>query len=56
MRDGKFPRARMLGGRAGPAGRSYWLSTEIDAWMAALPVRPLKGDAETEAAHNNTTA
>ena len=21
-----------------------WLSTEVDAWLAALPVRPLKGD------------
>jgi hypothetical protein len=22
-----------------------WLSSEIEAWLAALPLRPLKGDA-----------
>lgn len=39
MRAGKFPRARVVG------GRSMWLSTEIEAWLAQLPVRTLKGDA-----------
>jgi predicted DNA-binding transcriptional regulator AlpA len=39
MRAGKFPRARVVG------GQSKWLSTEIEAWLAALPVRKLKGDA-----------
>jgi predicted DNA-binding transcriptional regulator AlpA len=43
MRAGRFPRSRICG------GRSMWLSSEIDAWLAALPVRPLKGDASTEA-------
>jgi predicted DNA-binding transcriptional regulator AlpA len=43
MRDGRFPRARIHG------GRSMWLSTEID-WLAGLKVRPLKGDAPSEAA------
>jgi predicted DNA-binding transcriptional regulator AlpA len=38
MRDGKFPRSRIVG------GRSMWLSTEIDAWLQELVVRPLKGD------------
>jgi predicted DNA-binding transcriptional regulator AlpA len=38
MRDGKFPRSRVVG------GKSMWLSTEIDAWIAGLPVRQLKGD------------
>jgi predicted DNA-binding transcriptional regulator AlpA len=38
MQDGKFPRSREAG------GKSMWLSTEIDAWLAGLPVRPLKGD------------
>ncbi len=38
MRDGKFPRARIVG------GRSMWLSSEIDQWLAGLAVRPLKGD------------
>ncbi|MGE0038018.1 MAG: helix-turn-helix transcriptional regulator [Xanthobacteraceae bacterium] len=40
MRAGTFPRSREVG------GRSMWLSSEIDAWIAALPVRKLKGDAE----------
>jgi predicted DNA-binding transcriptional regulator AlpA len=39
MRAGKFPRSRIVG------GKSMWLSTEIDEWLANLPVRPLKGDA-----------
>jgi predicted DNA-binding transcriptional regulator AlpA len=38
MRAGTFPRSRMVG------GKSMWLSTEIEAWLGALPVRPLKGD------------
>jgi predicted DNA-binding transcriptional regulator AlpA len=38
MRAGKFPRSRIVG------GKSMWLSTEIDEWLANLPVRPLKGD------------
>jgi prophage regulatory protein len=38
MRAGTFPRSRIVG------GRSMWLSTEIDAWLAELPVRTLKGD------------
>jgi predicted DNA-binding transcriptional regulator AlpA len=38
MRAGTFPRSRIVG------GKSMWLSTEIDAWMANLPVRRLKGD------------
>jgi predicted DNA-binding transcriptional regulator AlpA len=39
MRAGNFPRSRIVG------GRSMWRSDEIDAWLAGLPVRPLKGDA-----------
>jgi predicted DNA-binding transcriptional regulator AlpA len=39
MRNGAFPRSRVVG------GRSMWRSDEIDAWLADLPVRPLKGDA-----------
>jgi predicted DNA-binding transcriptional regulator AlpA len=44
MRKGKFPRSRIVG------GQSKWLSSEIDAWLAQLPVRPLKGDDAPEAA------
>jgi predicted DNA-binding transcriptional regulator AlpA len=38
MRAGRFPRSRIVG------GKSMWLASEITAWLAALPVRPLKGD------------
>jgi predicted DNA-binding transcriptional regulator AlpA len=44
MREGKFPRARIHG------GRSMWRSDEIDKWLAGLPLRPLKGDMPVEAA------
>jgi predicted DNA-binding transcriptional regulator AlpA len=40
MRAGTFPRSRIVG------GKSKWLSSEVEAWMAALPIRKLKGDAE----------
>jgi predicted DNA-binding transcriptional regulator AlpA len=43
MRAGKFPRSRIVN------GRSMWLSTDIDAWIAGLQVRPLKGDAPSPA-------
>jgi prophage regulatory protein len=43
MREGKFPRARELG------GKSCWLESEVNDWIAKLPVRKLKGDAEGEA-------
>jgi len=39
MRRGEFPRSRLLG------SRPVWLKSEIDAWVAALPVVRLKGDA-----------
>ena len=43
MRRGEFPRSRIVG------GKSMWLSTEVEAWLAALPVRKLKGDAQGKA-------
>jgi predicted DNA-binding transcriptional regulator AlpA len=42
MRAGTFPRSRVVG--RGNNAKSMWLSNEIDAWLAALQVRPLKGD------------
>ena len=39
MRAGTFPRSRVAG------GKSVWRSDEVDAWLATLPVRRLKGDA-----------
>jgi predicted DNA-binding transcriptional regulator AlpA len=44
MRKGRFPRSLVVG------GRSMWRSTEVDAWLAGLPLRPLKGDLPPEAA------
>jgi len=44
MRDGAFPRSRVVG------GKSAWLSSEIEAWIAGLPLRPLKGDEPREVA------
>jgi predicted DNA-binding transcriptional regulator AlpA len=45
MRAGTFPRSRIVG------GKSMWVSSEIEQWLAGLPVRPLKGDkSESEAA------
>lgn len=38
MREGKFPRSRELGGKVA------WIESEIEAWIASLPVRRLKGD------------
>lgn len=38
MQQGKFPRARDLG------GRPVWLENEINDWIAALPIRKFKGD------------
>jgi predicted DNA-binding transcriptional regulator AlpA len=43
MREGAFPRSRIVG------GRSMWISTEIDNWIAGLQIRPLKDDALEEA-------
>jgi prophage regulatory protein len=39
MRDGRFPRSRVVG------GRSMWVSSEVQAWLDGLPVRALKGEA-----------
>ena len=38
MRAGTFPRSRIVG------GKSMWISTEIEQWLAGLKLRPLKGD------------
>ena len=39
MRAGTFPRSRVCG------GKSMWLSSEVEQWLATLPVCKLKGDA-----------
>jgi predicted DNA-binding transcriptional regulator AlpA len=45
MRQGKFPRSRVIGGDGGKSSnKSVWRSDEVEAWIAALPVRALKGD------------
>jgi predicted DNA-binding transcriptional regulator AlpA len=40
MRENKFPRSRMVN------GKTVWLSSEIDQWIADRPASRLKGDAE----------
>jgi predicted DNA-binding transcriptional regulator AlpA len=47
MRGDNFPRSRVVG------GKSVWLSSEIDAWLAQLPVRRLKGDKPEAASRLN---
>jgi predicted DNA-binding transcriptional regulator AlpA len=42
MREGRFPRSRVIG--SGGSSKSVWLSSEIEDWMQALPLRRLKGD------------
>ena len=42
MRRQTFPRSRIVG------GKSMWRSDEIEAWLAGLPLRPLKGDAPSD--------
>lgn len=39
MREGRFPRSRVCG------GKSAWLEDEVEAWIEGLPIRQLKGDA-----------
>jgi prophage regulatory protein len=39
MRAGKFPRSRKIGGKIA------FLESEVDRWIAELPVVKLKGDA-----------
>ena len=43
MRDNKFPRSRNLG------GKSAWLEHEIEAWIKARPIVPIKGENQQEA-------
>jgi predicted DNA-binding transcriptional regulator AlpA len=38
MQQGRFPRSRFVG------RESKWLSTEIDQWLADLPIMRLKGE------------
>ena len=47
MRAGTFPRARVVG------GKSMWRSDEVQAWLDAFPVRPLKGDATPDKSDNS---
>ena len=42
MQRGKFPRGRIVG------GKTQWLSSDIEAWLAALPPCRLKGDAPSD--------
>jgi len=39
MQSGDFPRGREVG------GRTCWLASEINDWIATRPVRRIKGEA-----------
>jgi predicted DNA-binding transcriptional regulator AlpA len=39
MLEGKFPRARALGGV-----KTCWLASEVESWLANLPIQPIKGE------------
>jgi predicted DNA-binding transcriptional regulator AlpA len=41
IREGAFPRSVVIGG-----GKNAWLEHEVDAWIAALPRRRLKGQTD----------
>jgi predicted DNA-binding transcriptional regulator AlpA len=42
MQEGKFPRSVVIG------AKTAWVESEIEAWIAALPRRRLKGDDEQQ--------
>jgi len=42
MTEGKFPRSVVVG------AKTAWVESEIEAWIAALPRRRLKGDDELQ--------
>lgn len=42
MRQGRFPRARMIG------SKSVWFEHEIEAVFDTLPERPYKNDAQRD--------
>jgi hypothetical protein len=42
MERGEFPRARDV------CGSPVWLVSEVEAWLAARPVRPMRGDPGAE--------
>jgi prophage regulatory protein len=48
IREGAFPRAVVIGG-----GKNAWLEHEVDAWIAALPRRRLKGQTDGVPYHGN---
>jgi predicted DNA-binding transcriptional regulator AlpA len=44
MRQGKFPRSRVLGELGSKTARVVWFEDEIELWIAGLPLQTLKGD------------
>jgi predicted DNA-binding transcriptional regulator AlpA len=48
IREGAFPRSVVIGG-----GKNAWLEHEVDAWIAALPRRRLKGQTDGVPHHGN---
>ena len=46
MRDGEFPRARVLSPGEKRNSCIAWLKSEVDAWVASRPTRTLKAPDE----------
>jgi predicted DNA-binding transcriptional regulator AlpA len=53
MRDGAFPRPVVIGSTG---GKNAWLESEVDAWIAALPRRRLKGQSDGVPYHRRRKA
>jgi predicted DNA-binding transcriptional regulator AlpA len=51
MLAGAFPRPVVIGGAVG--GKNAWFEHEVDAWIAALPRRRLKGQTDGVPYHHS---
>jgi prophage regulatory protein len=47
MREGTFPHSRAIGGKV------VWIESEVDDWIARLPLRRLKGETDGVPYHGN---
>ena len=47
MREGTFPHSRAVG------GKTVWIESEVDDWIARLPRRRLKGESAGAPYHRN---
>ena len=50
MRRGAFPRGGVV------SSKTMWLASEIETWLAALPVSPLRSDSDSSVIQENAPA